>query len=345
MEEQRNSLAELQDTVNRQRDQHDRVHVVEPTDVPATDDTPQTEPVSAASSSSNSVRAQHTLIIGDSMIKDIQEKGLVKTTVKCLRGGRMANINAELTKINLEQYSAIVVHGGTNDCVSDAKLTEGSTHYKELIESIRNKAPSTKLIISTICPRVDDTRNNERVQQFNRNLRMLAREKGCVLVDNDGNFYLRNDEVDTDNLTAKGLHLSKVGTRKLLMNINKHQNIIPRKDTASSAVAKDNTATTSTTSRRHRPQYAYRRQGYGIPQDNKTRHRRQEHHADFNRDTRCRFCGLSNHTTSECNHRRPVQCHDCREFGHKSYQPGRRPFLCRDEVHVDRMSYRHERWD
>ena len=219
VEEQRSSLAELQDTLNHQRDHHDCV--VEPTDVPATDDTPQPEPVPSASSS-NPAPAQQTLIIGDSMIRDIQEKGLVKTTVQCLRGGRMANINAELIKINPEQYTAIVVHRDTNDCVSDTKSTEGSTHYEELIESIRDKAPSTKLIISTICPRVDDAKNNERVQQFNRNLRVLATEKGCVLVDNDGNFYLRNDEVDKENLTLKGLHLSKVHVNEVRLSIPIH---------------------------------------------------------------------------------------------------------------------------
>ena len=284
-------------------------------------DTPQSTPAE------NSAHAKPTLIIGDSMIRDISERGLDNTRVKCIRGGRVANIREELSNLGPDQFGSVLLHVGTNDCSSDAKLKEGIRHYREMIGEIQSNAPSTKVLVSTICPRKDNINNNNRVQNFNVELRNIAREKKCSLVDNDGCFFLQNKDIDSASFNGQGLHLSKAGTRKLIMNFNGIHKIISSRRPAPAS---------PTRSRRdNSPQDRDRR-----PSERARRQHRQQMHRDMHRDG-CSFCGLLNHSTRECFHRKPVQCHNCHEYGHKSY-------ICRAE-HFDsrweRASVRRGRWD
>ena len=96
-----------------------------------------------------------TLIIGDSIIKNISETGLQNTKVVCIPGARIKDVKTTLNKLNVEDYTTIITHVGTNDCATEDEHLNVDSAYKEfedLIQAMKSKAPNTKLILSTICP-------------------------------------------------------------------------------------------------------------------------------------------------------------------------------------------------
>lgn len=282
---------------------------------------PEGNTTAPASSVRDVKRGKKTLLIGDSMIRDIDERGLLNTHVKCIRGGTIANVKEELQTMDPKTYEAIIIHIGTNNCSSTSKLEEGEANLKELVTDLNRRAPTTKKVLSTVCPRTDSATNQIRVTQLNAKIKQLAADNACVLVNSDDTFYHRNGDIDEGMLNRRGLHLSKRGTRQLLRNFNKAQELIahprPHKSHTTSAAPSN---------------LSFRPSNSGGPS------RQQPHHSPArgyrlgnNNFTRCRLCGLSNHSTQQCRHEHPVQCHDCKQFGHKSYVPGSRPYLCRDQ--------------
>ncbi|XP_033100349.1 uncharacterized protein LOC117103829 [Anneissia japonica] len=167
-----------------------------------------------------------TLLIGDSIVRDIREKGLQGTKVICMRGAKTLDVLNKLK--NVEDFSTIIIHVGTNDCNNNDQMELGINHYNEMINSLRCRIPEANLVLSTVCPRVDNPEHQKRVETFNMNIMNLVNStENCKLLDNDEAFTLRNGNIVERSLNGGGLHLSKEGTRALLHNINVIHTIIP----------------------------------------------------------------------------------------------------------------------
>lgn len=257
-----------------------------------------TDTATKTNPSKNNDRAG-TLIIGDSVIKDINESGLESTTVRCLKGARIEDIATELE--TPENYEAIIVHGGTNDCTNDEDTEVAKTALNTMIEEIREKAPDTTIFLSTICPRTDeDGKHQKRVDDMNSHIRSLAdRSDKCELIDNDNNFRLRNNDADENALNGSKLHLSKVGTRRLLANFNAKRRVVRSRPTSTYK-------STPTSESKHAKRVSNNddKRSY---QDNRGRGRG------------CYNCGERNHQKKNCKHGRPVRCFACGELGHKKH--------------------------
>ena len=250
------------------------------------------------------------------MVRDINEQGLERTKVICLRGGTTADVRESLADLNVNNFETVVVHAGTNNCTNERKFETAEADLRGLVDDVQRRTPNTAVILSTVCPRADaDGRHQRKVDKLNSKIRRLSESKGCLLVDNDTNFKIHN-VADTSLLNSGKLHLNKSGTRWLLMNINKVHTIIRSSTRRSSSIA----------------QQDQRQRGYS-PAETRPRHprttpRRRNFTYDQSRaEPLCQKCGLSNHTTRDCHHRGPVRCNDCHELGHKSYNESR-PFLC-----------------
>jgi len=234
-----------------------------------------------------------TLLIGDSIIKDINKGGLENTDVLCLHGADMEQIASGIK--TPEVYEAVIVHGGTNNCTNEQDKEEAKVVFDSMVKEIRQKAPETILYLSTVCPRNDDDmKHQSRVDNINEHIRDIAsRTNKCEIIDNDDNFKLRNNETDENTLNGSKLHLSKVGTKRLLRNFNKKREIIK---TATQIKREDKDTTRNV-------------------QDRNVRERRGGNDKRGRRG--CYNCGEKNHQRKDCKHGRPVRCFSCGEVGHK----------------------------
>ena len=98
--------------------------------------------------------AKTTLLVGSSIIKDIQEENLIKTNVICKRGGKIKDVTEVITGIN-GRFDEVTILVGGNDCEGNGNdddiVKKVMTDYSELIECTKEK--SLKVNISSIIPR------------------------------------------------------------------------------------------------------------------------------------------------------------------------------------------------
>ncbi|CAH1233111.1 Hypp591 [Branchiostoma lanceolatum] len=163
------------------------------------------------------------LLIGDSNLKYINPRGLHETTVHTRPGRRITDIARELDETDLQPYSHIVVHAGTNNLSEKDDENDITTIGKEaevLCSTIRNKQPTAKIVISGICPRADRVLPATKVEPANTALRRVAEENRALFVDNEGSFQYRNGRLNTTLYDKDLLHINrKRGASRLIANI------------------------------------------------------------------------------------------------------------------------------
>ena len=241
------------------------------------------------------VSANRYIIVGDSMIKNIEERGLTDTDVSCLPGARVKDVHEELKQVDVSTLEGVIIHAGTNDCVSNTKLKDGKKDFENLVKELKGRAPVADIVVSTVCPRLDA--NAQRATEMNTHIRSTARKYNCKVVDNEKNFRSRDYINPRDKL-----HLNKAGTRYLLMNISascKRKIVKGRHQELSARPGKPNRDTVS-----HRHQ-GRRDDNHGHGRDANTK--------------RCLFCGEKNHVKKNCRHGKSISCFNGGEAGHKSH--------------------------
>ena len=164
-------------------------------------------------------RTQETLLLGDSLIRDVDQKKLTKTKVVSIPGGK---IKDAVDKLQTNQrYRSIVLSIGTNDC-SDENLDaeEVIQSYKTLVMAATDRVPSpADVAVSSIPPRTDCPEHQHRVEAFNAALCVIAGEMDVLFINNDTKFKLSDGSVNDGYLLNDGLHLSAKGTNMLSKNL------------------------------------------------------------------------------------------------------------------------------
>ena len=96
--------------------------------------------------------SKQALLIGDALLKSIDEKKLQKTKVKSLPGAKISDITNYLTN-DADHYRQVVICVGTNDCDGEMNVDLLAQQYEELIQVATEKVSSTdSIIISSVPP-------------------------------------------------------------------------------------------------------------------------------------------------------------------------------------------------
>ena len=155
------------------------------------------------------------LIVGDSMVKDINPSRLSRRPVKCktFRGARIGDVCDIVCEQAIQQTAKeVILHLGSND-VTSHDADEIVAKLESLAEQIVKLTPTKKISVSTIIHRRGESASDfEKVRSVNEMLKLLANRRSWGVVDNE------NITPDT-HLAADGVHLNGYGVRVLAQNI------------------------------------------------------------------------------------------------------------------------------
>ena len=270
------------------------------------------------------------LIIGDSIIKGINERGL-KNNVLChgISGGSVDNVVDQIQLYDLQNFSTIIVHVGGNDISDDRDPEVLEDKFDQLFVHIRNKNPDCKIIACTICPRGDCT-----VSDFNNLLSSLCKEHGIQVVQMEERFCNTDSYPVLRYYKSDHIHLSRSGVRRLLDAIEKTCKDVSLVDNYEhcafgrvSAADKQTTQGQSSqsgskrqdqhTEWRRQPQRNQRGYQQGNQRRNQRGNQRPNQPSGLSRNQNCMKCGESNHSTFDCRHKEQIKCYLCGFYGHK----------------------------
>ena len=254
------------------------------------------------------------LVIGDSLLKSIDESKLQNTTVQSLPGAEISDVLHRLNDTD-DIFMDVTVCVGTNDCGKDDFVVGALTDtYRQIVTAAKDKVQDvSKVKVVSIPPRSDNTSNQERVASLNASLCALAQETGAKFINNDPAFLLQDGSPNDGYLHQDGVHLNLNGTNRLAKNMG-----LLAKNQCKGNVCKD--TNTYTRPRNDWPQVRpgnYQRKTFnGNRQFSRNATNGQS-------KQKCWNCGEFNHNSSNCRHGHPIKCNQCHMLGHKAKFCGR----------------------
>lgn len=168
------------------------------------------------------VRSKNNLIIGSSLLKGIQTRGLTDTAVCTNRGATIQNLIDIINNNDVSHIKNIIIHIGGNDLSNGDNLDSIVQNYEELLRLLRSVCDKeTVLMVSGIPPRY-----NMDTYQLNEVLHRMCQDLNIQFIDHDEWFHDDQGYVKTYLYGRDGIHLSKKGTSALLKSINQYVSII-----------------------------------------------------------------------------------------------------------------------
>lgn len=280
-----------------------------------------------ASRTSSNARSdtKTTLVIGDSLIKSLDESKMQNVTVKSHSGATLTDITMRL-KESKSNYDKLIICAGTNDCSkSTFNCLEAADQYRQMIVAAKTK--TQELTISSVPPRTDKNQNVERVKALNACLCTIAMDTEVNFADNDPSFTLKDGSANDGYLQQDGLHLNRQGTNRLAHNLGLTDN--PKQDVCKAwkAAAPRTAATrldsgqqaagrcTSSNRPARKDGRTDGRKWNDVARTTPATQLRSEQPAS--RESWCYNCGEENHVRDRCRYSTPIECHQCHQMGHK----------------------------
>ena len=145
--------------------------------------------------------------------------------VICKRGGYIADVKDLLLAQN-KQYHHLILHVGTNDADVSLETSDVLEEFRPLLEAAVARAHVVS--VSVLCPRLYGTREQTRVEAVNVGLEQLAVGLDCQFISHASNFRHQDNIISETMFDDDGLHLSRYGTMKLMLNLGlKYQESTP----------------------------------------------------------------------------------------------------------------------
>ena len=295
-------------------------------------------------------RNKKSLLIGDSLIRDIDQDKLIKTTIKHIPGAKVSDVVQHLHEdMDCDgPLGNVIVCVGTNDCSDHvADLDEIADSFEAMVAELNSKVESPKnVVVSSIPPRKDDPKSQERVETLNKSLESIARRTGATFIDNERSFRLADNEInDGYLLMSDRLHLSRQGTNKLAKNLQLQVKQTCANDVTKKGKKSRSKPSDSSVAAEHQVQPAQdlnrknqaSQPGSSTPNQRNHRERMRSKqreathsHTPYRRMSgnnrqltsesaayRCGYCAEFSHDTRSCGFRKPAVCRQCFCEGHK----------------------------
>ena len=179
------------------------------------DPTPPSNPVSSSP-------APISLVIGDSLLRDIKPNNESSLQISCNSGYNLVQVADLLNKLSDEnkQFSTIYVIAGTNDCSkTDNSVAHITDNASKVIDAANKVANS--IVFASIIPRTDSGSAQLKSENVNLSLKSLCQNKANVtFIDLDGTFRVSDGSINDALLLNDGIHLSYKGSEKLIKYLN-----------------------------------------------------------------------------------------------------------------------------
>ena len=283
-----------------------------------------------------------SLLVGDSTVKDIDEKKLQNTKVICLQGGRIDTVH-EVIQTRTDKYDTVTMCVGSNDCTDDLEdLDTLIPKYKDLLNSAQRLVTHpNQVVVSSVLPRCKEPKVQEFIDDFNEDLMKLTSDNGATFINNDNEFKLLNKAPNEALFLSDGIHPTYKATNCLVRNLNldvnpryrdnicKNQGGRHNKTWSRPNNGGKNNQNRSTPSRGNSRQYSkyprdqqWKNSGghmTGSPQSRYSDHlSAQTRQHNLSHRPRCWNCSETNHVARNCRHGHTLKCYQCHENGHKS---------------------------
>ena len=290
-----------------------------------------------------------TLLVGNSLLRDVSAVGIDTIAVRRKSGATLEDIGDMIEEVrhddNLD-VTKIVIVGGTREVMGIVPAHEIKEKIELLVQKAKTVTPS--VTVSSVLP-CSKGANPEQLAEFNSAIKHVCDDMNVIFVDHESNLTFRNGDVDTSAFHADGIHLSASGVDRVCSNLSlpkqTSRKTVKRQRHAStrrSAIRVDERARRSTArtinrdtrpaNESHQHQQTQRYLRRSTDRDVTQQHTRDDMQRDDNewrvvsrrRSThdrrtseQCAKCNESNHVTARCKHAGQVQCRRCGKLGHK----------------------------
>ena len=251
----------------------------------------------------NSNQRNH-VVIGSSIIRDVDQEKLLDTDVKCKRGGCISDVKSVVEQLT-PGYESVTLLVGGNDC--EAKPIKSADailkSYSELIDVAKEKCQTVK--VSSICPRLNSKDVQDRIDAVNAGLVTACNERTDVKFMNlSPLFHLADGTINDGYILKDGIHITRNAMNKIATKLELHIKDQKAGVCDQKKIQNQNNVQKIT----RNPQPAGHRTHVSSPSTS----------SPSDRESWCYNCGEPNHVKDRCHHSQPLKCHLCHRQGHKS---------------------------
>ncbi len=149
-----------------------------------------------------------TVVVGDRLVKDLDERKLEHTKVRYQRDTRITNAMAKVKNLPGNYHHNALVIGGT-DChgADRPSATHIVDSYCHLVDTAKEKVRI--VTVASIPPRTASDDTHERNNVVNTGLTVMCNEKDVKFSNNDPYVVFSDDSVNEGYLETDGTHLTR----------------------------------------------------------------------------------------------------------------------------------------
>lgn len=163
------------------------------------------------------IPTKRTLVLGSSLVRNLDEVKLQDTEVRCLRGARVTGIAQELQALadKGRRYRRVILLVGGNDAAADTDDLDLEAVVKTFRGALEvAKGLADDVAVAEIPPRLRPAHALCNITALNVSVNSLCDELDVTFLPNSTHFYLQTGEVN-DGYLYDDVHLTIKGSEKL----------------------------------------------------------------------------------------------------------------------------------